>query len=173
MIRLADVYLMYAEAMIEQNKIDQTVLDAINKVRARAYEVDYKDVLKYPAITVADQASLRKIVRTERRMELAFEGWRYYDIIRWRLADKLLNRPDYGMLDPKELIEKLVDKGLWFFPELPNFDEHGIPDYTSMYSKGLVKVITNRKFDAKKQYLFPIPAKELIINDNITQNPNY
>lgn len=172
-IRLADVLLMYAESMIEQNKIDQTVLDAINKVRARAYDVEYTDVSNYPVVMTTNQSDLRKIVRVERRMELAFEGWRYYDIIRWKLADKLLNRPDYGMLDPKELMEKIVDKGLWFFPELPIFDENGIPDYTNLYNKGYAKVISNRMFDATKQYLFPIPSKELVINKNITQNPNY
>ena len=101
-IRLADVMLMYAEAKIELNQIDQSVLDAINKVRARAYKVDYTETTSYPAITVTDQTALRKIIRRERRVELAFEGLRYYDLIRWRIAKKALNMPNCGIPSDKK-----------------------------------------------------------------------
>ena len=94
-IRFADVLLMYAEAKIELNEIDGSVLDAINQVRARAYKNDPE----YPAVTTVNQAELRKIVRLERRMEFANENLRYMDIIRWRLAEKVLNIPIYGMLN--------------------------------------------------------------------------
>ena len=77
-LRYADVLLMYAEAKIEADDIDQTVLDAINKVRARAYGCDYTETDKYPEVTEKDQDALRKIVRAERRMELAYEGWKWF-----------------------------------------------------------------------------------------------
>lgn len=93
-IRLAEVMLIYAEACIEQNKIDQTVLDAMNKVRARAYGVAYTATASYPAITTTSQTELRKLLRIERRMEFPLEGLRYMDIIRWKLAEKVLNRPN-------------------------------------------------------------------------------
>ena len=66
-IRYADVLLMYAEAKIELGQIDQSVLDAINQVRARAYGVDYTNTAAYPAVTTTDQQKLRTILRTERR----------------------------------------------------------------------------------------------------------
>lgn len=47
------------------------MLEAINKVRSRAYGVDKAAINDYPAVTNLDQASLRKIIRTERRMEFA------------------------------------------------------------------------------------------------------
>ena len=174
LLRYADVLLMYAEAKIELGDIDQSVLDAINKVRARAYGVDYMATTKYPAIKTTAQIELRKIVRLERRMELAFESLRYFDIIRWRLAEEVLNNhPIYGLLDLADLRTKIVKKGLWFFPDTPPIDEDGVPDFSAMYNAGLIKLLAVRVFDASKQYLWPIPAKEVMINQNIEQNPGY
>jgi len=172
-LRYADVLLMYAEAKIESNEIDASVLEAMNRIRARAYGVNFTETDKYPAITTTNQAALRRILRTERRIEFAFEGRRYMDIIRWKLAEKVLNLPNYGMLDPAELREKVVKPGLWFFPETPPIDEDGIADLSIMFNKGLIKKITQREFDKTKQYLWPIPAKDILINSNLTQNPNY
>ncbi len=172
-IRYADVLLMYAEAKIELNEIDQSVLDAINKVRARAYGVDISQTSKYPALTSTNQIFLRKKVRLERRVEFANEGLRYMDLIRWHLAEKALKNKNFGMLDVADLREKVVKKGLWFFPDIPQIDEDGIPDFTGMYSAGLIKMLSQRNFDASKQYLWPIPSKERLINENLTQNSGY
>lgn len=173
-IRYADVLLIYAEAKIELGEIDQTVLDAINQVRARAYGVNSTATSSYPVITTTSQSELRKLLRIERRMEFAMENTlRYSDIIRWKLAEKVLNVPDYGILDVADLREKVVNAGLWFFPETPSIDENGSPDFTSMYNEGLIKLLSQRKFDVTKQYLFPIPTSEIVINSNITQNPGY
>lgn len=172
-MRYADVLLMYAEAKIELNEIDQTVLDAMNQVRARAYKADVSDVNAYPAITSSDRNTLRKVLRNERRMEFAWEGLRYYDIIRWRIAEKVLNKDVYGMLDPDELREKVIKPGLWFFPSVPELDEDGSADFIPMYNSGLVKILADRKFDASRQYLWPIPSKEILINNNLKQNPGY
>ncbi len=171
-MRYADVLLMYAEAKIELNEIDETVLNAINEVRARAYKVNH-NTADYPVVTTTSQTELRKILRMERRMEFAFEGLRYMDIIRWRIADKVLNRDIYGMLDPVELRAKIVNEGLWFFPMTPEIDEDGTPDLTPMYDAGYFKILLNRSFDAPKQYLWPIPTKEILINPNLSQNLGY
>lgn len=171
-IRYADVLLMYAEAAIELNRIDQTVLDAINHVRARAYGVTIDETSKYPSVTTTDVNSLRKTVRIERRMEFALEGIRYMDIVRWRLAEKVLNLPVYGMLDPEELRQKVVGPGLWFFPQIPEIDDDGIADFSKMYEAGLIKQSVVRKFDATRQYLWPIPTPE-VLTSGLTQNPNY
>lgn len=60
MMRYADVLLMYAEAKIELGEIDDSVLNAINQVRARAYGVSESDVTKYPVVTSTQQSELRK-----------------------------------------------------------------------------------------------------------------
>ncbi|MCO5238689.1 MAG: RagB/SusD family nutrient uptake outer membrane protein [Chitinophagaceae bacterium] len=171
-IRYADVLLIYAEAMIELNTIDESVLKAMNDVRERAYNTA---TISYPQITTTDQSELRKTLRIERRMEFAFEAQRYQDIIRWKLAEKVLNKTDYGLLDPAELREKVVQKGLWFMPGIPTIDDDGSgsPDFSALYSQGLIKLLSVKVFDKTKQYLWPIPSKELLINSNMTQNPGY
>jgi len=179
-IRYADVLLMYAEASVELNQIDQSVLDAMNSVRARAYGVAKENTGEYPAVTTIDQTELRKIIRIERRMEFPWEGLRYMDLIRWRLAEKTLNTNIYGMLDVSKqdgvatgpLIDKIVSKGLWFWPEVPQIDEDGIPDFSVMDNAGLIKTLAERKWN-NRQYLWPIPTKEILINANLSQNDGY
>ena len=172
-MRYADVLLMYAEAKIELNEIDQAMLDAtINKVRARAYKVAVTEKTKYPAVSVADQITVRKALRNERRMELAFESRRYEDIIRWKIADKVLNRNIYGMLDVADLRTKVIKPGLWFFPQVPEIDDDGAAIFEPMYTAGLIKRLAIRNYPAK-QYLWPIPTKEILINSNLTQNNGY
>ncbi|SHN30663.1 Starch-binding associating with outer membrane [Cyclobacterium lianum] len=173
LMRYADVLLMYAEAKIELGEIEPAVHEAMNAVRARAYGVDPSETAAYPAITTTDQAALRTLLRTERRMEFGFEGIRYSDIIRWEIAEKVLNRDIYGMLDVDELREKVVDQDLWFFPMTPEIDEDGVADLSPMYEAGLVKRLAIRRFEAPKQYLWPIPSKEILINANLDQNPGY
>lgn len=95
------------------------------------------------------------------------------DLIRWRLAEKALNRPNYGLLDAAELRDKVTSKGLWFFPEIPPIDEDGVADFSSMAQKGYIKLLTNGQFDASKQYLWPVPSKEVLINSNMDQNQGY
>ena len=172
-IRYADVLLIYAEASIESGQIDQSVLDAINMVRARAYGVGISDTGSYPAVTTTDPAELRKAVRIERRMEFVWEGLRYMDLIRWRLAEKALTTTIYGMLDPADLLSTVIPQGLWFWSETPQVDEDGVADFTSMFDAGYCKILAIQQFDASRQYLWPIPSKEILINENIQQNPGY
>lgn len=173
-LRYADVLLMYAEAKIELNEIDNSVLNAINSVRARAYKVDVSETGLYPAITTTNQAELRTQLRFERRMELPFENLRYMDILRWRLAEKVLNRQVYGMLDVADLRTKVVQTGLWYLPGVPPVDNDAVPDMTPLYNAGLLKLFSLQSFDKDKNYLWPIPSKEVLISNNkIKQNPNY
>ncbi|MBT1701899.1 RagB/SusD family nutrient uptake outer membrane protein [Chryseosolibacter indicus] len=90
-LRYAEVLLTYAEAKIEANDIDQSVADAINKVRQRG------DV-NLPEITLPiGQEELREIVRRERTIELAFEGHRLFDIRRWKIAETVVPGNVYGI----------------------------------------------------------------------------
>ncbi|HTL09468.1 MAG TPA: RagB/SusD family nutrient uptake outer membrane protein [Chitinophagaceae bacterium] len=164
--RYAEMLLTYAEAKIELNEIDQSVLDAINRVRARAYGVSYTQVAAYPAITTTNQAELRQIVRRERRVEFPLEGLRYLDLIRWKLAEKALTRPVIGLPDPAA-----QNRSKWPFPGVTPIDSDGIADYSGFGSD--VKIVAQRNFDKSRQYLWPIPDVERRVNPAITQNPGY
>lgn len=81
-IRYADVLLMYAEAKIELNELDDSVYDAINEVRQRP-------TVEMPEITGGkSQDELREILRRERGVELAFEGLRLFDMNRWGIGER-------------------------------------------------------------------------------------
>ncbi|WP_195500551.1 RagB/SusD family nutrient uptake outer membrane protein [Bacteroides clarus] len=171
-MRYADVLLMYAEARIELNEIDNSVLNAINSVRARAYGVDAANVAMYPAVTTTDQTELRKTVRIERRMELANEGLRYMDLIRWKLASKALNSYNYIMLAPDDLQNNIVAKGLWFWPSTPLIDDDGLADFSTMYNAGQIAVGAKRVFP-DRQYLWPIPTHDMELCPNLGNNDGY
>ncbi|MGV8096844.1 MAG: RagB/SusD family nutrient uptake outer membrane protein [Mangrovibacterium sp.] len=81
--RLGEIYLNYAEAAIELNKSGDA-LEAVNKIRERA------GMPTYGSIT-------RELVRKERKVELAFEGTRYFDVRRWRTAMTDLSIASHGL----------------------------------------------------------------------------
>ena len=173
-MRYADVLLMYAEAKIELNEIDDSVLEAINTVRARAYGVSASATSSYPAVTARDQATLRRTVRLERRVELAMENLRLQDLMRWRLAEKALNTYNYIYLYPaQDCKTALVDKGLWPWPSKPQIDEDGLADFSEWFDKGQVMLGAKRNFP-ERQYLWPIPTHEIELCPNLLpDNPGY
>lgn len=172
-MRYADVLLMYAEAKIELNEIDDSVLEAMNRVRARAYKVNYAASSGYPKIIETDQAKLRRILRIERRMEFAFEALRYDDIIRWKIAEVVMNRVNYGLPTSVKNCKKLVKDGLWFFGGIPEIDENGCPNFEKMKNINRYRKLSQRIFDPAKHYLWPIPSHDLIMNPELGNNPNY
>ncbi|TLV03451.1 RagB/SusD family nutrient uptake outer membrane protein [Dyadobacter luticola] len=91
LLRYAEVLLTYAEAKIELNQIDASVLAAINLVRNGRTDV------KQPAVKATTQAALREIVRHERTVELAFEGQRLFDIRRWKIGETVMPGAVYGI----------------------------------------------------------------------------
>ncbi|MFT3705312.1 MAG: RagB/SusD family nutrient uptake outer membrane protein [Agriterribacter sp.] len=144
LIRYAEVLLTYAEAKIEADDIDNTVYDAIDQVRSRA-GLPAVDQAKY-----ATQAQLRELVRRERRVELALEGLRWYDIQRWKIGNEVMNGPVYGL-------------------RLSSIDANGNVTYTSTeHAK-----VEDRVFDPSKNYLWPIPQGQMDLAKKLTQNPNY
>lgn len=139
LLRYAEVLLTYAEAKIELNQIDASVYKAINDIRQRA------DVMMPVIAPGRTQAELRAIVRNERIVELGFEGLRYFDIKRWKLAENVYTGKIYGMT------------------------------YTNA-AGNLVTVevpAIQRAFSGNRDYLWPIPFEEILLNSNLTQNPNY
>lgn len=152
-IRYAEVLLNYAEAKLEANQVDRSVYDALNKLRLR---------VNMPAIQEGQSlAALRTIIRKERKAELAGEGLRYFDIIRWRIAEQVLQGPCYGRI-PTGLLASA-----------PTFDENGTPDYRGVSNAGEMRIIQTRIFDPKANYLWPIPDIELQTNDQLVPNPGY
>lgn len=91
--RLAEVLLMYAEAQNELSGPDASVHKAVNDVRGR--------VGMPPLPEGLSKAAMRERIRKERRVELAFEGTRYYDLKRWRIAGSVLNAVTDGLLNYK------------------------------------------------------------------------
>ncbi len=102
-IRYADVLLMYAKSLIELDRIDDSVLNAINDVRARAYGVKRDDTGSYPAVTTKDQTELRRVLRRERRVEFAWEGRRFFDLKRWGWLEKAYSHHYYGLLNAQNI----------------------------------------------------------------------
>jgi hypothetical protein len=170
LMRLGEMYLIYAEAKIELNDIDQSVLDAFNIVRARAYGVDINDLGSYPAITSTDQAELRKVLRRERKVELANEGLRLFDIRRWKIAEKVMPVTIYGrILD--EANATLV----------PSIDDDCFVSYAGVESQYDLNTdqrfpnAQNRQFNNPRDYLLPIPQAEIDtyagLGADLEQNP--
>lgn len=162
--RYAEVLLTYAEAKIELNEIDQSVVDALNAIRQD------RDDVKMPTFTLASlggQEQARRIVRHERKVELAFEGFRYMDLRRWGWADTYLNRPLVGR----------PFKGS--FTEWPavTFDTNGEPVYDvddyEPHPSTDYRVVEPRSFIKGQHELWPIPQTERDMNSNLSQNPNY
>ncbi len=94
-IRYAEVLLSYLEAELEGGKpITQDLLNStINKVRGRAS-------VMMPAISATDPALLRPILRKERRIELALEGIRYWDLLRWGILGTTMQGDFWGASFP-------------------------------------------------------------------------
>ncbi len=116
MMRYADVLLMYAEAMNELGQMNASVWDqTIGAIRKRAGFTADK-ALKMPA------GDLRQIIRNERRVELALEGLRWWDIKRWKAGSEYLNGPVKGCTfvgGPAVLDEYKFDENrdyLWAVP---------------------------------------------------------
>ncbi|MCX2584405.1 RagB/SusD family nutrient uptake outer membrane protein [Pedobacter sp. MR22-3] len=150
-IRYAEVLLINAEAKLEKGTLAQADLDrTINLLRDRVG-------MKRMVITelAAAGLDLRTEIRRERRVELALEGQRYYDILRWK-AGELLAQDVRGM--KKSLVE--------------SFNQQYVATIATDAS-GYFVVNTGRRFVAPKNYLWPIPITQLQKNPALGQNPGW
>jgi hypothetical protein len=100
-LRYAELYLYYAEALIENNKISEGMAQ-INKVRERPS-------VSMPPLTATDQADARAKLRHERRIELNMEGVRIFDILRWGIAKDLFGEGP----DTKKVLEVLGNNSVY------------------------------------------------------------
>lgn len=144
-IRYAEVLLSYLECLIEDGQaIDQNILDAtINQVRRRA------DV-NMPPITETDPTLLLNKVRNERRIELAYEGIRYWDLLRWGIAHEVLTGEIWGAPYPNSSLYSTSTK-------------HIDPTGNCRWYVG------RRDFRNPQDYTWPIPLSEQNINPNLRE----
>lgn len=159
LMRYAEILLMYAEAKIELNQLDASVVTALNQVRRRAGQ---------PAVEAAvegDQNKLRQLVRRERVAELAMEGFRWFDIRRWGIAEVVMPQKVMGAAkDP------VVAPAPPTFKTSAVHDLNNIPVYTTSESQRLVREI---RYWYPRLELLPIPQSERDINKQLTQNSGW
>ncbi|MEO7523888.1 MAG: RagB/SusD family nutrient uptake outer membrane protein [Ferruginibacter sp.] len=144
--RYAEVLLNYAEAQNEAAGPDASVYAALDQVRTRAGVPTFTQV--YPNVS---QAEMRQLIRRERRVEVAFEGKRYFDLLRWKIAEVNLNHVMHGT-------KVTPAAGGGYTYQLINAIPPGSPQWS---------------FDPSKNYVLPIPLSILGQNPELTQNPNY
>ncbi|MDR0700436.1 MAG: RagB/SusD family nutrient uptake outer membrane protein [Tannerella sp.] len=137
--RMAEIYLNYAEA-INEAEGPAKAYEYVNRIRKRAGLPDLP--------TGLTKEQMREAVRQERRIELAFETHRYFDVRRWKIAEQTDNKPVHSLnitagthLQDDEFYQRIV--------------------------------CDPRSFE-KKNYFFPIPFDEISTSEyNIVQNPGY
>jgi hypothetical protein len=147
-MRLANLYLMYAEALNEAEPGNSTAIEYIDKVRQRAglpgVVQSWTNFSRNPA-KYQTQEGLREIIRRERSIELAFEGNRFWDLRRWKTAASELNTDITG----------------W------NVFSSAAPSY---YQE---RVEYSRSFITPRDYFWPIGDYDTRRNPNLVENPGW
>ncbi len=164
-IRYAEVLLIYAEATYERyDDISNEVLNqTINLLRERA---GLKTALTKEFVS-ANNLDMRDEIRRERTVELALEGYRWDDLRRWKIAEKELVQEVKGIKITGDWARQDVAAGNIYY----SADWQNKADSDGFL---LVESASNRNgFDPEKHYLKPIPAKEIQMNRNLEQNPNW
>lgn len=143
MFRYAEILLNFAEAENEYAGATGDVYQAITDLRSRAGIESGSDQL-YGLKAGMSKEEMREVIRNERRIEMAFEEQRYWDIRRWRIAEEVFADPLYGL--------QITKSG-----NILNYEYIQVAQYS---------------FE-KKRYFYPIPYSEVIKNKNMKQNPGW
>lgn len=151
-IRMAELYLIAAEAWNEYlDAPDERVYDKIDAVRERAGIPDVRTswAMARDKGKVSTKSGMRDIIRQEWNIEFAFEGFRYWNVRRWKTAQVELNEKLFGW--------NVVGD-----------------DFTSFYNngKGPVIVDSDNRFVAPRDYFYPIRSEETQISGCV-QNPGW
>lgn len=147
-MRYGEILLTYAEA-INEAQGPSLAYDPIDQLRRRAGMATLSEAM--PGLS---KEQMRSEIRNERRVELAFEGVRWADIRRWKIAEQVM--VDAIGYDNTKLVAYPGD-GLGTSPNW---------QYETM-------TIDKRAFNAARDYLWPIPQSEINANKNMVQNPGY
>lgn len=156
LIRYAEVLLTLAEAKFELNgSISDADLNlTINALRTR---VGFAPKLTNAFVT-ANNLSMREEIRRERTVELAMEGFRYDDLIRWKTAETVL---------PKELLGAKFIAAEWVGTNQSSL---------ALTTDNILRVepASTRSFRIDRDYLYPVPLNEISLSrQNVIQNPNW
>jgi hypothetical protein len=148
--RLADLYLLYAEAVNESNgPADAEIYKYLDLIRVRAGLKGVKESwdasVAQGLSKLGNQDYVRQLIRRERGIELAFEGSRFWDLRRWKTAASELNAPITG----------------WTISQ------------SSAVGYYQTRVIHNQTFIAPRDYLWPIQTGAFRVNTNLVQNPGW
>ncbi|WP_240186759.1 RagB/SusD family nutrient uptake outer membrane protein [Pedobacter namyangjuensis] len=147
-IRLADLYLMYAEAVNESQGPVNDVYEYLDRVRRRAGlkgVIESWNLYSNNPSKPTTKDGLREIVHQERLIEMAFEGSRYWDLKRWKKAAEALNQPITG----------------W------SVFQANTADYYRP------RTIFTQNFVAPRDYLAPIRNYDITVNPKLVQNPGW
>ncbi|MDR2949072.1 MAG: RagB/SusD family nutrient uptake outer membrane protein [Prevotella sp.] len=169
-IRYAEILISYAEALYEYNGsiTDDQLEKTVNKLRSR---VGLTVKLTNDFVT-ANSLNMLDEIRRERTVEFIDEGFRYDDIMRWKIAEKVLPVAMIGAKyvegetskARKDLANRLTDAN-------GKLNGVQVSDQADMY---VIELANTRKFDVKKDYLYPVPLNEISMSrENIIQNPNW
>lgn len=153
LLRLADMYLGYAECCAEIGDFN-TALAYVNKIRERAGIPGYGSGEGQVACPNS-KAEVLKRVRRERLVELCYEWQRWYDVRRWKVADGKSSDAD------------------WIYPEDHTGGEGGAfsgMDYTKDAPEFFKKTVFEERVFADKMYFLPIPESDILRNPNMVQN---
>lgn len=166
LLRLAEVYLMYAEALYELNGsiTDAELNESVNLVKARA---------GLPALTNAfattNNLDILEEIRRERTVELYAEGTtRFNDLKRWGIAEQELNQTIFGAVIEGTVWEGNPDyiPGNYGFPE--EVTTTGVGD-----RRCLVVYPSSLRNFTREDYLFPLPTSQVNLVPDLLQNPGY
>ena len=178
-IRLAEVYLMYAEALIELNgSITDAQLNAsVNKLRDRAGVAYLTN-----ALATANGLDMKEEIRRERAVEFYREGKRFDDLKRWGILEAALNPSRLGRVvggasyttDYKTASSTGTDSVI-----VANYaaNTYVFGEEEVQTGKGLLKcVVVDSKLNhsiTKTHYLYPVPVTQISLNKKLLQNPGY
>ena len=170
LIRYAEVLISYAEALYEYNgaitdaQLDQTV----NALRSR---VGFTAKLTN-AFASTNGLNMLNEIRRERTVELLDEGFRYNDIIRWKIAENVLTT---NMLGAKFVDSECTKTRAELAKRLT--DAQGKLNGTQVYDEPdiyVIEIAADRKFNPAKDYLYPVPLNEISLSGGaVTQNPGW
>jgi hypothetical protein len=155
-IRYAEVLLINAEALFEKNSsITDAQLDlTINKLRFRAGVAALSN-----AFVTSNGLDMRTEIRRERNVELFKEQQRWDDIRRWKTAETELTQSMRGVL-----WTGTYKTSPEYSNVIVNLDADGYL---------VVEDASIRKFDPDKNYLMPLPTRQLLLNPQLEQNPGW
>jgi len=166
-IRYAEVLLIFAEAKFEKDNAisDADMNKSINLIRSRAGMPNITN-----AFVTANGLDMKTEIRRERTIELALEGFRYDDLRRWKTAETELPQAIRGIkIKGNDWNQPIVidgaDKNIY-----ANADWQSKTDADGFI---IVEAASGRTFNPDKHYWRPIPTKEILLNPNLIQNPNW